>query len=185
MPRTSSENAQAKALIHSADDDALHALLQSAAGTLGPQHREFARWLADKPHVGINEQLEKLKECTGYDWSNDERKVLLGTGPFRTYFLAVREKSLRSARIRIEEVAVKGIEALDWAIDKAIKEGDHRSIPNIVSPALERAMPRRQDLVNTAPTIIIQISGAQRAIMESVSPIVDAEILSIEAVEPD
>ena len=179
------ERAQAKAIVQSSDDDALHALLQSAAGTLGPQHREFARWLAAVPKRSIPDQLAKLQECTGYDWSNEERQTLLGTGPFRTYFLVLREKSIRTARVRVEEVAVKGIDALDWAIDKAIKDGDHRAIPSIVSPALERAMPRRQDMVAQAPTIIIQISGAQRAILDSSPPIVDAEILSVEAVDAD
>lgn len=80
-------NEATTAVVHATDDDALHALLQSAAQTLDPQLRDFGRWLAQQKRPPIPVQLAKLKDCTGYDWSDAERKDLLHTGVFRTYVL--------------------------------------------------------------------------------------------------
>ena len=178
------ERQAAKQFVMDADDEALHSLIQSAAHTLSPQQREFARWLA-RYRAPIHEQLKKLKELTGYDWSEDARKTLLGNGLFRTYFLAIKEQGERSIRLRVIEIAAKGMELADWAMDRAKANDDYRAVPNLVSPFLERALPRRQDLVTTSQTIIIQITGAQKAVMEASAPVVDAEIISIEPVDDD
>lgn len=171
---------ETKALVKALPDDELHGLLQSVAGTLTGPQRDFARWYVRHEGARIPDQLVELKELTGYEWSNDERKELFGSGAFRTYYLAIREKSKRTLAIRIEEVALKGVEALDWALDKAQHESDYRAIPNIVNPVLERAMPRRQDMSNAAPTVHIHISDKQAALMDSPAPIVEAEIISVE-----
>ena len=167
-------------LVETVTDDVLHSLVQSTAGNLDGPVRTFARWLAlHKGHPRIAAQLGKLQEVTGFEWTEAQRQELYASGAFRTYYLAIKEQGLRAMRFRTVEVAAKSVEMIDWGLDEAKKKGDYRAIPGLASPVMERAWPRREDMAQAAPTVIIQITQAQHAQLEAPPAILEAEIIEV------
>lgn len=150
-------------------------VVDKAGHVFEPWQREFARWFARMPRgTAIENQLGKLKELTGYEWTFSQLKFLKSSGLFREYVNVMRERSLAAAKLRIGEIAYEAVEGLAEGIAVTREEKDYATMAKLTGQVLERTMPRRDELVNQRLTINVSLTKEQQA-LEELQPL-DVEI---------
>lgn len=118
--------------------------LQSAAQHLKPWQRDFARWLVGNGQGGTPKraiQLEKLKELTGWEWTEADRKELLLEPAFRAYKHAWISHGLPDLQDQVVQGAHQAVKTMRWALRKAREKEDLRAIPPLANPFLDRVLP--------------------------------------------
>lgn len=164
------------------DDDITAGEQEGAIQALGhkllPWQRTFARWLAGgKVYPRRNAQFAKLKELRGFEVSDVDRRELIRHPAFRAYFQIFQDRGIRAARARMEEVSLEAVNTLTWAMRKSKQKDDYRAVPNIVSPILERAMPRRDSIGMQQAQVTVVLTTQQLQDLDQPQPVIEAQII--------
>lgn len=145
---------------------------------LHPWQRQFARWLAgSKVYPRLPAQRAKLKDLRGFEVPETERKELIRHPAFKAYFQIFQDRGIRAARARMEEVSLEAVNTLTWSMRKAKQKEDYRAVPNIVSPILERAMPRRDSIGMTQAQVTVVLTTQQLQDLDQPQPVIDAQVI--------
>lgn len=119
--------------------------------------------------AGIPQQLEKLKELTGYEWTFPQLRELKSVGLFQEYVRVMRERGLAAAKLKIAEVAYDAVEGLAEGIAATREAKDYGTMAKLTGQVLERTMPRRDELVQQRLTINVSLTKEQEA-LEALQP---------------
>lgn len=153
-------------------------MASSLGAKLYPWQRAFARWLAgSKVYPRLPAQRAKLQQLRGFEMAETDRKELIRHPAFKAYFQIFQDRGIRAARARMEEVSLEAVNTLTWSMRKAKQKDDYRAVPNIVSPILERAMPRRDSIGMQQAQVTVVLTTQQLQDLDQPQPVIDAQVI--------
>lgn len=156
---------------------------------LRPHQRAYAAWLATQftpPKVA-----DKKKVVAQYAKVPHQRissayiRALEDRADFQELVHTLESSYVEQARSTIDRSLVKGATVYEGALDEAARrlrdapeDFDLRMVAGLVTPALERASPRKADGPATAVQVNIALSPSQAALLADPLPSVDYEIVN-------
>lgn len=153
------------AIAEVADDDLLR-LGDADARILPPWLREFGRWLSEKKRP-VADQLARIFDLTGETWTLPRLNELKLMGAFHEYVVIMHERGIRAAKERLGEITYNAVEGLAEGIADTRNTKEWATMSKLTGQVLERAMPRREDLMQQNLQVNILLSPKQLALEEN------------------
>jgi len=140
--------------------------IRSLSRHLHKWQRQFAKWYAHANNRSKPKQIAKIKELSGYEITEAERRELCVHPVFREYVKLWKEANIPAAKTYLAEMALPMAKLTYWAAKKAQKEGDYRAIPAIADVVLKKTMPIHGEGVQ-ATSVNIVLSAQQMAALDA------------------
>ena len=155
-------------------------------GDLTPQQKAFVDWLVNCPKRPKRmEQLAKLKELTGVEYSKSDLIYLRLSPGWRIYTQKTEEELYQRAKRKAVELMPQAMELYGDAMKWVKQKKDYRAAPPLVVPLLDRVIAKHEQ--NVVPlAVTITLTASQERLLELAAPVVEAEVVEIiEAAKTD
>lgn len=179
MPRPTSS--PSTALVPPAEEPRarlLRLIEEDLAGTgLERWQEQFGKWLALQGRVSKARQIEVASLLAGTTVTSQEIVALRCRPAFKALWIAERDvpRALDKAKADFSALIEESATHYKAMLDLAVKDRDVRAATGLLTPLLDRAMPRKEEGPKAAPDVHIHLSVQQAKGLESTPLDVTAE----------
>ena len=156
----------------------LRLIEEDLAGTgLERWQEQFGKWLALQGRVSKARQMEVASLLAGTTVTSQEIVALRCRPAFKALWIAERDvpRALDKAKADFSALIEESASHYKAMLDVALKDKDVRAATGLLTPLLDRAMPKKEESAVKSPDVHIHLSVQQAKGLESTPLDVTAE----------